>query len=596
MVSAGSYVTAIPCLFLVIYSYYNKFYFAKNSFNSTISCLIIVGISLFLHSIIITDLPTGNGPHIMAASMIVLNVYLWYYANPKLTTGLISLLCLLIMIFTGNNLNDDKNTYSYIIYFFIPCVLSYLFSLNKYISKKNIFVLFISIFLVLVSSNLLNKFLFFADDKLNLFLQAIIYNQDISSDSNQSFSNAVELKNQANMKLSQKPVILLKAKNIQYLRAEILENYSRKSWNTIQKISKEPYKFEYNNKKLMSYDKLDYSKNNLNESLTGQIDFIEKTKNISLPINAIAFDNRNYKVKLYNTLISQNYIDSLTFYTINKKDLYYKLESSEIQIEKSISDSIRSLSANITFKDKDNLSKAQSIQNYFNSYKYSLEVNFSQDKDPVVDFIFNNKKGFCLHFASAMTLMLRSINVPAHIVTGYTVTEYSDFFQAYIIRERDAHAWVEVFDSKSGLWKTFDPTPSNQMAEYMKDDSSIFDNIFLYLKIFGIKIKSSFSIFSIENMIKLRSSPYTFIILIISIIYLILRNYNFKKSSIWDKSTQSFLKELEKNLKNYKIDFKDNMTYLELINEIKENENIELIEKEKMVFFINDYQNKKYSI
>ena len=580
VISGGNYITAIPSLILVIYSYFNKFNFPRNSFNSTLACLMIVGVSLLIHSFVITDLPTGNGPHIMAASMIVLNVYLWYYGNPKLTTGIISLLCLLIMIFTGNNMNDEHNTYYLIIYLFIPCGLTYLFSLNNYISKKNIIVLLISIITIIFSSNLLNKLLFFADDKLNLFLQKMISSDETSN--SQNFSDPVILQNEANLKLSKKPVILLKAKNIQYLRAEILENYSRKSWNTIQKSSKEPFKFNYQNKALMSYNKLSNNHELLNNSQLGKIEFIEKTKNISLPINTIAYHQGDYKVKPYNTLVSQNYIDSLDFYTVNRRDFYYKPESNETDIEKTISDSIRALSVNLSSKNNDNLSKAQSIQNYFSNYKYSLDISFAQDKDPVIDFIFNNKSGFCLHFASAMTLMLRSINIPAHIVTGYTVTEYSDFFKAYIIRERDAHAWVEVFDNKTGLWKTFDPTPSNQMEQYMKDDPEITDNLSLYLKSLWLNIKGYFSIFSLENITNFGRSPYTIFILFIATIYIVFRNYTFNKKELLNKETQKFLNSLDKKIKLYKIDFKDNMTYSELIENIIQNQSINHLEKENM--------------
>lgn len=592
VISGGNYITAIPSLILVIYSYFNKFNFPRNSFNSTLACLMIVGVSLLIHSFVITDLPTGNGPHIMAASMIVLNVYLWYYGNPKLTTGIISLLCLLIMIFTGNNMNDEHNTYYLIIYLFIPCGLTYLFSLNNYISKKNIIVLLISIITIIFSSNLLNKLLFFADDKLNLFLQKMISSDETYN--SQNFSDPVILQNEANLKLSKKPVILLKAKNIQYLRAEILENYSRKSWNTIQKSSKEPFKFNYQNKALMSYNKLSNNHELLNNSQLGKIEFIEKTKNISLPINTIAYHQGDYKVKPYNTLVSQNYIDSLDFYTVNRRDFYYKPESNETDIEKTISDSIRALSVNLSSKNTDNLSKAQSIQNYFSNYKYSLDISFAQDKDPVIDFIFNNKSGFCLHFASAMTLMLRSINIPAHIVTGYTVTEYSDFFKAYIIRERDAHAWVEVFDNKTGSWKTFDPTPANQMEQYMKDDPEITDNLSLYLKSLWLNIKGYFSIFSLENITNFGRSPYTIFVLFIATIYIVFRNYSFNKKELLSKETQKFLNSLDKKIKLYKIDFKDNMTYSELIENIIQNQSINHLEKENIVLFINEYQNRKY--
>src|SRR5687767_1389166 len=84
-ITSNTYITAIPCFLLIVASYYFPFYFKKDSYKSTLYCLGIFGVSLVIHLFLITELPTGNGPHVMAASMIVLMVYLWYYENPKLT-------------------------------------------------------------------------------------------------------------------------------------------------------------------------------------------------------------------------------------------------------------------------------------------------------------------------------------------------------------------------------------------------------------------------------------------------------------------------------------------------------------------------------
>jgi transglutaminase-like putative cysteine protease len=92
------------------------------------------------------------------------------------------------------------------------------------------------------------------------------------------------------------------------------------------------------------------------------------------------------------------------------------------------------------------------------NYRYSLEIETGRSTRPLEDFLFTRKTGYCEHYATAMVVMLRSIGIPARLVTGFLATEWNGFGQYYTVRQRDAHAWVEVYFPKSG-WITFDPTP-----------------------------------------------------------------------------------------------------------------------------------------
>ncbi len=91
-------------------------------------------------------------------------------------------------------------------------------------------------------------------------------------------------------------------------------------------------------------------------------------------------------------------------------------------------------------------------------YEYSLEVSPDPDLTPMDDFFFGQRKGYCEHFATAMVLMLRTLGIPSRLVTGFLPDEWNEFGGYYIVRQRDAHAWVEVYFPSAG-WVTFDPTP-----------------------------------------------------------------------------------------------------------------------------------------
>ena len=79
------------------------------------------------------------------------------------------------------------------------------------------------------------------------------------------------------------------------------------------------------------------------------------------------------------------------------------------------------------------------------------------DQDAVDDFLFNSRRGFCGHFASAFAMLMRAGGVPARVVTGYQGGEWNPLGGYLLIRRSDAHAWVEVWEDGRG-WTRVDPT------------------------------------------------------------------------------------------------------------------------------------------
>lgn len=77
--------------------------------------------------------------------------------------------------------------------------------------------------------------------------------------------------------------------------------------------------------------------------------------------------------------------------------------------------------------------------------------------DAVDDFLFQTKRGFCEHFASAFVFLMRASGVPARIVVGYQGGEYNSIDSYFVIRQSDAHAWTEVWLDGVG-WQMIDPT------------------------------------------------------------------------------------------------------------------------------------------
>ena len=114
-------------------------------------------------------------------------------------------------------------------------------------------------------------------------------------------------------------------------------------------------------------------------------------------------------------------------------------------------------------------------------YTYALQHEKTPGVDPVIDFLQTHRSGHCEYFASAMTLLARSAGVPARFVTGYRVIEHNKLGDYFIVRERHAHAWTEVFLPETG-WTTIDPSPIMTFAPSARTETPWLPGTWDYLR------------------------------------------------------------------------------------------------------------------
>ncbi|MEI2637737.1 MAG: transglutaminase domain-containing protein [Microthrixaceae bacterium] len=89
---------------------------------------------------------------------------------------------------------------------------------------------------------------------------------------------------------------------------------------------------------------------------------------------------------------------------------------------------------------------------------YSLEAPLSPKGVDVVDhFLFEQREGWCEQIASSLVVLARAVGIPARLATGYAPGEWDGAGGRFVVRERDAHAWAEVWFPEQG-WVPFDPT------------------------------------------------------------------------------------------------------------------------------------------
>jgi hypothetical protein len=103
--------------------------------------------------------------------------------------------------------------------------------------------------------------------------------------------------------------------------------------------------------------------------------------------------------------------------------------------------------------------------------KYSLEVGDFRSRQPITEFFFEKKRGYCQYFATAAALLLRLEGISARYVTGYNVQEFNQPGGYFVVRDADAHAWVEVLIEGKG-WVEADPTPEAEFEARREAASS----------------------------------------------------------------------------------------------------------------------------
>lgn len=117
--------------------------------------------------------------------------------------------------------------------------------------------------------------------------------------------------------------------------------------------------------------------------------------------------------------------------------------------------------------------QAKAIETYLRvniAYNESIPTP-PNNVDPVDWFLFTHQEGYCKYYASAMIVMLRSLGIPARMAAGFSQGTWDDARNAYVVTERDAHVWVEVYFPEYG-WIEFEPTSSEMPLERDGDDQA----------------------------------------------------------------------------------------------------------------------------
>jgi protein-glutamine gamma-glutamyltransferase len=139
-----------------------------------------------------------------------------------------------------------------------------------------------------------------------------------------------------------------------------------------------------------------------------------------------------------------------------------------------MSPEVESLAREITAARTNDYDKVQALSDYLKrNYPYDLDCPPQGNRQNTVEFfLFEEKRGYCEHFATALAVMCRTVGIPSRLAVGYDAGDFNALTGYYEVSGRDAHAWVEVYFPVFG-WISFDPTPgwSDPFLSSQDDDT-----------------------------------------------------------------------------------------------------------------------------
>ncbi len=127
-------------------------------------------------------------------------------------------------------------------------------------------------------------------------------------------------------------------------------------------------------------------------------------------------------------------------------------------------DRVKALARQVTAGAPTAFDKVSAIEAWMGTNtKYSLNAPVSRAHDVVDDFLFESRLGWCEQIASSLVVMARSVGIPARLVTGFAPGSRDALTGRFVVREKDAHAWAEIYFPGIG-WQGFDPTAAVPLA------------------------------------------------------------------------------------------------------------------------------------
>ncbi|MBC8062055.1 MAG: transglutaminase domain-containing protein [Clostridiaceae bacterium] len=283
--------------------------------------------------------------------------------------------------------------------------------------------------------------------------------------------------------------LTVKSDKSEYLRGSIKDNYNGFAWSK----NKEDYSLKVKQGYSVLTSKKFLSKFLYNQNESEMVIYPEKNKNSSIfsPIytynvqldkGEVYYDDiptfvadlskaKSYSINYYNTLEAQAFENCSELEWLNERigtdegnsEGFTQKYGNYLQVPSSITQRTRDLLESIAPFGESRYNSISKIKEYLDkNYPYTTSVSeVPENQDFVDNFLFTEKKGYCVYFATAATILCRMQGIPARYVEGFKMPGSKDSDGLYKVTNKEAHAWCEVLvDPAMDLWTTLEVTPA----------------------------------------------------------------------------------------------------------------------------------------
>jgi transglutaminase-like putative cysteine protease len=187
---------------------------------------------------------------------------------------------------------------------------------------------------------------------------------------------------------------------------------------------------------------------------------------------AVTFGSRIEQTRDYRLVNAEPIMSVLRYRVVSHPDfvmdevLDQRTHARELVLPKGENPRLRAYAADLLARSQSPEEMVERMLSYIRgeTYHYTLRPPLFTGDDSIDQFWFDGRRGFCTHYAGAMVFALRSVGIPARMVGGYQGGQVNEITGHVVVRQYQAHSWVEVWFEGLG-WTRVDPTAAVAPAQ-----------------------------------------------------------------------------------------------------------------------------------
>lgn len=266
------------------------------------------------------------------------------------------------------------------------------------------------------------------------------------------FSSTLRLGSMAGMLQSDVVVMRIEGAQPEYLRGAVYDHYEARMWTSTEG--------DAHRRSVVADARKAHSATRI--TIARETSFVRREARWFLPANACALGTPPGRVAIDDNAVAHP--EPATAPTA----IWYSTEActpeapvaarrADLDVPSRLRPTLDAIATEWTLGAGTDREKLRAIEEHLRTFQYVIDAARETHADPIVHFLTEDRRGHCELFASSFALLARTRGIPTRVVTGYHVGESNALGGYAVVRERNAHAWVEAW--VDGRWRAWDPTP-----------------------------------------------------------------------------------------------------------------------------------------